>query len=121
MSSQVLNSFKDGDSTTCTGNLFQCLTTLPVKAFFLRFNQNFCCCHLGPLPRTFSLCTKKKLSLSSYNSRRAPIRLPLYRLNKQGSIASSCVMCSSLLVIFMALQWVHSGMSMPLFYWGALN
>lgn len=100
-------------------SLFQCLTTLCGTAFFLRFNRHFCWWHLGPLPFTFSLCPKKNLSLSSYNSRRALTRLPLYRLNKQGpSITSSCVMYSTILV---ALQWIHSGMSMSLLYWEALN
>jgi len=33
-SKQFLNTFRDGDSTTFLGSLFQCLTTLSVKKFF---------------------------------------------------------------------------------------
>lgn len=109
------------DSTTSMGNLFQCLTTLPVKACFLRFNQNFCCCHLGPSPLTFSLCTRGNCPCHVTLAEDPPLRLPSYRLNKQGSITSSHVMGSSLLITLVALQWVHSGMSMSLFYWEALN
>jgi len=35
-----LNTSRDGDSTTSLGSLFQCLTTLSVKKFFLISNLN---------------------------------------------------------------------------------
>ena len=39
-SRHFLNTSRDGDSTTSLGSLFQCLTTLPVKKFFLISNLN---------------------------------------------------------------------------------
>lgn len=38
----LLNTSKDGESSTCLGSLFQCFTTLSVKVFpvFLPFNLN---------------------------------------------------------------------------------
>jgi len=35
-SERVLNTSRDGDSTTSRGSPFQCLTTLSVKKFFLK-------------------------------------------------------------------------------------
>ena len=40
MSTHLLNTSRDGDSATFLGSLFQCLTTLPVKKFFLISNLN---------------------------------------------------------------------------------
>ena len=40
LSSLILNVSKDRASTTSLGNLFQCLTTLIVKNFFITFNLN---------------------------------------------------------------------------------
>ena len=39
-SKQILNTSRDGDSTTSLRSLFQCLTTLPVGKFFLISNLN---------------------------------------------------------------------------------
>uniref|UniRef100_A0A8V0XGV5 EH domain-containing protein n=1 Tax=Gallus gallus TaxID=9031 RepID=A0A8V0XGV5_CHICK len=41
---------RDGDSTTSLGSLFQCLTTLSVKKFFLIFKLNLPWCNLRPFP-----------------------------------------------------------------------
>ena len=40
LGSLVLNASRDGSSTTSLGNLFQCVTTLCVKNFFLISNLN---------------------------------------------------------------------------------
>jgi len=40
---QALNASRDGASTTSLGNLFQCVTTLCVKNFFLTSNLNLPC------------------------------------------------------------------------------
>ena len=40
-STHLLNTSRDGDSTTSLGSLFQCLITLSVKKFFLISNLNF--------------------------------------------------------------------------------
>jgi len=44
-----MNTAKDGASTVSLGNLFQCLTTLIVKNFFLRSNLNLPTFSLKPL------------------------------------------------------------------------
>ena len=45
-SKRFLNASKDGDSTTSLGSLFQCLTILSVKKFFLISNLNLPWCSL---------------------------------------------------------------------------
>lgn len=42
VSSWILNIWKDGDSTTSLGNLFQCLATLQVKKIYFMFKWNLC-------------------------------------------------------------------------------
>ncbi|KAK4832969.1 hypothetical protein QYF61_026795 [Mycteria americana] len=46
---------RDGDSTTSLGSLFQCLTTLSVKKFFLISNLNLSLRNLRPFPLIVSL------------------------------------------------------------------
>ena len=48
-SNLALNTSSDGASTTSLGNLFQCLTTLPVQNFFLTSNLNLPSFSLKPL------------------------------------------------------------------------
>ena len=52
-----LNTSRHGDSTTSQNSLFQCLTTLSVKKFFLISNLNLPWCNLRPLPLVLSLVT----------------------------------------------------------------
>ncbi|KAK4824542.1 LOW QUALITY PROTEIN: hypothetical protein QYF61_016146, partial [Mycteria americana] len=59
-STRFLNSFRDGDSTTSLGSLFQCLTTLSVKKFFLISNLNLAWHNLRPFPLILSLVTWEK-------------------------------------------------------------
>jgi len=46
----LLNTSRDGASTTSLGSLFQCFTTLSVKKFFLISNLNLPWCNLRPFP-----------------------------------------------------------------------
>ena len=48
-SNLALNTSRQGASTASLGNLFQCLTTLPVKNFFLTSNLNLPSFSLKPL------------------------------------------------------------------------
>ncbi|KAK4807471.1 hypothetical protein QYF61_008239 [Mycteria americana] len=51
---------RDGDSTTSLGSLFQCLTTLSVKKFFLMSNLNLPWRNWRPFPLILSLVTWEK-------------------------------------------------------------
>ncbi|KAK4824091.1 hypothetical protein QYF61_010602 [Mycteria americana] len=78
----------DGDSTTSLGSLFQCLTTLSVKKFFLISNLNLPWHNLRPFPLVLSLVTWEK--------RPTPTSLqPTFRLNNPSSLSrSSQDLCS---------------------------
>ena len=54
-SSVALNASRDGASTTSSGNLFQCFTTLCMKNFLLTSNLNLPCLSLRPFPLVQSL------------------------------------------------------------------
>ncbi|KAK4828289.1 hypothetical protein QYF61_024954 [Mycteria americana] len=74
MSTRPLNTSRDGDSTTSLGSLFQCLTTLLVKKFFLISNLNFPWCNLRPFPLVLSLVTwenplQRKLNESRFTEK----------------------------------------------------
>ncbi|KAK4829616.1 LOW QUALITY PROTEIN: hypothetical protein QYF61_005743 [Mycteria americana] len=56
----LLNTSRDGDSTTSLGSLFQCLTTLLVKTFFLTSNLNLPWRNLRPFPLVLSLVNWEK-------------------------------------------------------------
>jgi len=62
-----INTSRDGDSTTSLGSLFQCLTTLSVKKFFLISNLSLPWWNLRPFP----------LILSPITSENGPIPLSL--------------------------------------------
>ncbi|KAK4826066.1 hypothetical protein QYF61_005025 [Mycteria americana] len=69
----------DGDSTTSLGSLFQCLTTLSVKKFFLISRLNLPWRNLRPFPLILSLVTWEK--------RPTPTSLqPPFRLNNPSSL-----------------------------------
>ncbi|KAK4822235.1 hypothetical protein QYF61_011876 [Mycteria americana] len=51
---------RDGDSTTSLGSLFQCLTTLSVKKFFLTSNLNLPWLNLRPFPLVLLLVPWEK-------------------------------------------------------------
>ena len=59
-SKQFLNTSRDGNSTTSLGTLFQCLTTLSVKTFFLISNLNLPWFNLRPFPLILSPVTSEK-------------------------------------------------------------
>ena len=60
MSTCFLNTSRDGDSTTSLGSLFQCLTTLSVKKFFLIYSLNLPWRNLRLLPLVLLLVTREK-------------------------------------------------------------
>jgi len=72
-STRVVNPSRDGDPTTSLGSLFQCLTTLSVKTFFLISNLNLPRRSLRPLPLVLSLVTWERRPAPA--SRRPPFRL----------------------------------------------
>ena len=51
----ALNTYREGTSTASLGNVFQCLTTLIIKNFFLRPSLNLPSFSLKPLPLVLSL------------------------------------------------------------------
>ena len=53
----LLNTSRDGDSTTSLGSLSNDLTTLSVKKFFLISNLNLPWCNLRPFPLVLLLVT----------------------------------------------------------------
>ena len=57
---QFLNTFRDGDSTTSLGSLFQCLTTFSVNKFFLMSNLNLPWHNLRPFPLILSPVTSER-------------------------------------------------------------
>ena len=59
-SKHLLNTSRDGDSTTSLGSLFQCLTTLSVKKCFLTSNLNLPWRNLRPFPLVLSPVTSEK-------------------------------------------------------------
>ncbi|KAM6282419.1 FYVE and coiled-coil domain-containing protein 1 isoform 3-T3 [Porphyrio hochstetteri] len=54
-----------GDSTMSLGSLLQCLTTLPVKKYFLTSNLNLLWSNLTPFPLALSLVTREKRNSTS--------------------------------------------------------
>ncbi|KAK4829075.1 hypothetical protein QYF61_002019, partial [Mycteria americana] len=68
-STHLLNTSRDGDSTTSLGSLLQCLTTLSVKTFFLISNLNLPWHNLRPFPLVLWLVTwEKRPTLTSLQS-----------------------------------------------------
>ncbi|KAK4831669.1 hypothetical protein QYF61_018636 [Mycteria americana] len=110
-STPLLNTSRDGDSATSLGSLFQCLTTLSVKKFFLISSLNLPWCNLRPFPLVLSLVTWEK--------RPTPALLqPPFRelLNNPSSLSrSSQDLCSRPFTSFLALLWTRSSTSMSLF------
>ncbi|KAK4821803.1 hypothetical protein QYF61_003832 [Mycteria americana] len=98
----------DGDSTTSLGSLFQCLTTLLVKKFFLISNLNLPWRNLRP----FSLV----LSLVTWEKRPTPTSLqPPFRLNNPSSLScDSSDLCCRPFTSFIALLWTRSSTSVSL-------
>ncbi|KAK4806804.1 hypothetical protein QYF61_005600 [Mycteria americana] len=100
LSNLTLNTSNDGASTMSLDNLFQCLTTLIVKNFFLM----------------------SILNLPSFNLKQLPVVLSLQALAKSWNNPNSLSLsseerCSSPLNIFMALLWTRSNRSMSFLCW----
>ena len=55
-----LNISSDSETTILLGSLFQCLTTLLKKNFFLTCNLNLCWCNLRPFCLVLLLVTWEK-------------------------------------------------------------
>ncbi|KAK4829612.1 hypothetical protein QYF61_005739 [Mycteria americana] len=84
-SNLALNTSKDGASTTSLGNLFQCLTTLIGKNFFLISNLNLPSFSLKPLPLALSLhalvlegCNKISLEPSHLQAEQPQLSQPAF-------------------------------------------
>lgn len=61
--------FKEGDSSTSPGNLYQCSVILIVQKCFLMFKQCHLCFSLWPLPLVVSMGTSwKSLTLSPFHT-----------------------------------------------------
>lgn len=127
MSSQVFSMSRDRDSTTCLGNLCQCLTTLTVKKCFLAFRWNLMFFNLYGLFLVLSQgTTEKSLALTSSLS---PVKclyiliwsllsLLFSRLNRLSCLSpSSWEKCSNPLIILANLHWTHCIKSIRLCTW----
>lgn len=65
----LLNTSRDGDSTTSVGSLFHCSTTILVKNFFLIADLNLSWCSLRPFPLLYHLLHgRRDRHLPHYNS-----------------------------------------------------
>lgn len=133
MSSWIFNVSKDGDSKASVGSLFQCLTTVAGKRIFHMREGNFLYINLCqfvpvvscPVPRNHLksafifllllisyLHTLIKSSLNFFFSRlNSPCSFRLFSYGRY----------STPLVIFVALCWACSHVSMVLSYWGVQN
>jgi len=114
-SNLALNTSREGASTAPLGNLFQCLTTLIVKKFFLISNLNLPSFSLKPLPLAL-------LSLHAHVKSHAPafcrplqVQESHYKVTPEPSLLQAeqpqlsqpflIQECSSPLIIFVALLW----------------
>jgi len=101
-SNLAVNASREGTSTTALDNLFQCLTTLIVKNFFLISSLNLPPFSLKPFTGKFKARYRKAAI-------RSPQGLLFSRLNNSSSLSlSSQQRCSSLLIVFVTLLWTHS-------------
>ena len=83
MSTLLLNTSRDGDSTTSLGSPFQCPTTHPGKKYFLISSLNLPWCNLRPLPLVLSLITwLKRLIPGSLRQKPQTQYFCLYITNK---------------------------------------
>jgi len=105
-SAHLLNTSRDSDSTTALGSLFQCLTTLSVKKFFLTSNLNLPWCHfllsyhllLGRRDTTASTIRRRYAN----PERRDGFRMDLSTPRPGTSTHSAAGFCS------LAHSWLHS-------------
>ena len=75
----LLSISKDGDSTTCLGNLCQCSVTRTVKKCFPMLRGNLLCFSVCPLPLVLSVgTTEKTLAPSSLHSPFRCVYMHLY-------------------------------------------
>lgn len=106
-----------------SGHLFQCLSTLIMKSFFLVPNWNFPCCNIYLFPLLLSLCMSiKSLAPSGCND---PLsswgqQLALFSqfpLQAEQSRSLQCLLVHHMLQYPIHL-WTCSNLSMPFSYWG---
>ena len=120
-SSLTLKISRDGTPTTTVGNLFQHLTTLTAKYFFLISNLNLLSLVLSPQTLLKSLSPSSLLfSLRHWQvAPRSPQNLLFFMLNSPSSLSlSSQERCSIPWIIFVAFLWTHSNWRMLPLYWG---
>lgn len=127
MSRWLLSISEHGDSRTSLGNLCQCMVTLTAKMFFIMFRWTFSVFDFVPLALVLSLgATEEKLPPLSFSALQVLIRTPLSLISSRLTVPALSA-CShrrdapSPIIIFMALCWTLSRMSVSLLYWGAWN
>ena len=110
---------RDGAPTASLGSLCQCLITLWIKNLPLTFHPNFPSFSLKSFSLVLSLsgCVKSqspvyKLSLSTRRS---------YEVSPQLPHPFLVGLCSSPLIIFVALLWTYSNSLMCFLCWGSQN
>ncbi|KAK4823265.1 hypothetical protein QYF61_000232, partial [Mycteria americana] len=90
-STRLLNTSKDGNSTTSLGSLFQCLRTLSVKKIFLISNLNLPWCNLRPFLLILSLpvpMLENPFGEESFSN--IQFKPPLAQLDAISSCAMAC-------------------------------
>jgi len=113
MSTYLLITSRDGDSTTALDRLFQCLTTLLVKKFLLISNLNLPWHNLRLFPLVLVTCylgkdTDPHFATTSFQvvveSDKVPLSLLFSKLNNPRSLShSSQDLCSQFFTSFVAL------------------
>lgn len=110
-----LNTFTDSDCTTFPGSLFQLLTILSEKEFFLISSLSLLWCNLRSFPLVLQLIMwEKRLAFTLppppfkelERTIMSPLILLIYRLKTHSSLSqSSYDLCSSPLISLIALLW----------------
>ena len=126
-SNLALSTPREGASTTSLGQLFQCLTALIGKNFFLISNLNLHSFSSKPLPLALSRHALVKSPSPAFShvtfkywktSITSPCSLPFSRVNSPNSLSlSSQERCSIPLIIFVALLWTRSNKSTSFLCW----
>lgn len=116
-----------GDSRSSLGNLCQCLVTLTVKSVSSCSGGLFLYLTLWPLALVLSLgASEEKLPPWSFKALQVLIRTPVSLIFSRLTVTalSACPHTRDApgpLIVFMALCWTLSSMSLSLLCWGAWN
>lgn len=119
--SWILNIFKCGNSTTCLGNLFCCLT-LTVKGYFPMFRWSFVS-FMSYFPLSWQWTPIRWVWLPFMPPVRhwwdSPLNFLSFRMSSPSLLShSSHERCFNPPVILVALLWICSYSSMSFLYWG---